>query len=254
MASPLQSRVNDPAVDSLNLPSAFRIVPMRESGNAFAQAQAIAPKEGAGTLVWVGRFDVVEFAVVLEPDEPLRSARRVIYAGLAALADALAVYAPPERTLLFDFPATLFFDGGLAGGGQLAWPADAKENESPDWLVFGAMIRTHIMNGAEPGQTPDRVGLADEGFAELGAGRLVESFARHFLMYLDYWQNGEFNKIAESYIHRLVPPAEKVQRTIDGAGDLLTRKVGKASVEKQKLLPAIERARWLDHTSGEILL
>ena len=51
---------------------------------------------GAGTLVYVGRFDLAEFAVVLEPEEPLRSARRAFYAGMAALADALTAYAPPE--------------------------------------------------------------------------------------------------------------------------------------------------------------
>ena len=58
--------------------------------------QAIAAEAGAGTLVHVGRFDLAEFAVVLEPDEPLRSARRAFYAGMAALADALTAHAPPE--------------------------------------------------------------------------------------------------------------------------------------------------------------
>ena len=40
---------------------------------------------GAGTLVYVGRFDLAEFAVVLEPEEPLRTARRALYAGMVAL-------------------------------------------------------------------------------------------------------------------------------------------------------------------------
>ena len=100
----------------LNLPPLFQEVILRESGNAFAHAQTIAAEAGAGTLTWVGRFDLVEFAVVLEPDEPLISARRAIYAGLAALADALAVHAPPEMPLHYDFPATLKFNHGLVGG------------------------------------------------------------------------------------------------------------------------------------------
>ena len=57
------------------------------------------PELGAGTLVYVGRFDLAEFAVVLEPDEPLRTARRAFYAGMAALADALAAHAPPEKPI-----------------------------------------------------------------------------------------------------------------------------------------------------------
>ena len=64
------------------LPPAFRLVTLRESGDAFAHAKANAATEGAGTLVFVGRFDLVEFAVVLEPDEPLRHARRAFYAGM----------------------------------------------------------------------------------------------------------------------------------------------------------------------------
>src|ERR1051326_2405408 len=68
----------------LDLPPPFRAIALREVGDAFAHAVAVADKEGAGTLVHVGRFDLAEFAVVLEPDEPLRTARRTIYAGMAA--------------------------------------------------------------------------------------------------------------------------------------------------------------------------
>ena len=226
---------------------------MRESGNAFEHAQAIASEAGAGTLTWVGRFDLVEFAVVLEPDEPLVSARRAIYAGLAALADALSVHAPPEMPLHYDFPAALKFNHGLVGGGQLAWPANAKENERPDWLVFGAMVRTHIMDNLEPGQRADAVSLEEEGFEDVGGGTLVESFSRHLMLHMHEWQTNGFAKVAEAYLVR-VPAAPNVERSIDGAGDLLTRTKNKLDVKKQKLLPAIERALWIDHKTGEILL
>src|SRR4029077_11434895 len=125
----------------LALPPPFTAIRLREVGDAFAHAVAIAPEKGAGTLVYVGRFDLAEFAVVLEPDEPLRSARRALYAGLAALADALAVDARPEKPITFAWPHAVRVDGGLVGGARLAWPKDAGENETPPWLVFGAMIR-----------------------------------------------------------------------------------------------------------------
>jgi hypothetical protein len=80
----------------LDLPPPFRLVTLREVGDAFAHAAAVAADEGAGTLVHVGRFDLAEFAVVLEPEEPLRIARRAIYIGTCALGDALAANAPPE--------------------------------------------------------------------------------------------------------------------------------------------------------------
>src|SRR5712672_926751 len=100
---PTESKIRRgaPISPRLDLPPPFRAVTLREVGDAFAHASAIAAEEGAGTLVYVGRFDLAEFAVVLEPDEPLRTARRAFYAGCAALADALTVYAPPEK--LIDF-------------------------------------------------------------------------------------------------------------------------------------------------------
>ncbi|MEA2977030.1 MAG: hypothetical protein QOF19_2550, partial [Alphaproteobacteria bacterium] len=76
---------NKPA-PSLDLPPPFHLVTPREAGDAFAHAQAVADDQGAGTLVFVGRFDLAEFAVVLEPEEPLRTARRALYAGMNALA------------------------------------------------------------------------------------------------------------------------------------------------------------------------
>ncbi|HEY7548713.1 MAG TPA: biotin/lipoate--protein ligase family protein, partial [Hyphomicrobiaceae bacterium] len=72
---------------ALDLPPPFQLVTLREVGDAFAHAQAVASERGAGTLVHVGRFDLSEFAVVLEPDEPLASARRAFYAGMVALRD-----------------------------------------------------------------------------------------------------------------------------------------------------------------------
>jgi hypothetical protein len=241
-----------PFNEKLDLPPVFREIMLREAGNAFAHAQKIAPEAGAGTLVWVGRFDVAEFAVVLEPDEPLAYARRAIYPCLAALADALAVHAPPEMPMHFEFPATLMFNEGLVGGGQLAWPANADEKERPDWLVFGAMIRTDILDYREPGERAHIASLHEEGFDEVGSGRLVESFARHLMVHMDEWQNGGFTKVAEAYLSR-VPAPSNVERSIDAAGDLLTRRKGKLDVEKRKLLPAIERALWLDHKTGDIL-
>src|SRR5215208_959638 len=100
----IKSRVGWLSAPTLDLPPPFRLVTLREAGDAFAHACGIAAQEGAGTLVHVGRFDLAEFAVVLEPEEPLRTARRTLYAGMCALADALAVHAPPERPINFDWP------------------------------------------------------------------------------------------------------------------------------------------------------
>src|SRR3990172_7242169 len=137
----MHGRSRMPIAPSLDLPPLFRAVSLREVGDAFAHAKAIAPEEGAGTLVHVGRFDLVEFALVLEPEEPLHTARRAFYAGMVALRDALLTYAPPERAITFGWPDAIHVDGGLIGGGRLAWSEGTSESEPPEWLVFAAIVR-----------------------------------------------------------------------------------------------------------------
>jgi hypothetical protein len=120
----------------LDLPPPFRAVMLREVGDAFAQAAAIAAEAGAGKLVHVGRFDLAEFAVVLEPDEPLRTARHAIYAGMCAPGDALATIAPPKKTISFDWPDAVRVDGGLVGGARLTWPPEALKSTGANEGVF----------------------------------------------------------------------------------------------------------------------
>ncbi len=260
----------------LDLPPAFRLITLREVGDAFAHAKAAASEEGAGTLVYVGRFDLAEFAVVLEPEEPLRTARRALYAGLVALADALAVHAPPEKPITFDWPDAVRVAGGLLGGGRLAWPEGADEEIPPDWLVFGAMVRTVAMGEGEPGLRPLSAALEDEGFEGLGSGRLVESFARHLMAAVDSWQEDGFAEVGRKYLERLGAASalalhgtalnarrtedsggvnvrgtmSGIRRDIDSNGDLLIRRVGKAKVERCALARALAVPSWLDPATG----
>lgn len=231
------------------LPPAYRLVTLREMGDAFAHAKANAVSEGAGTLVFVGRFDLVEFAVVLEPDEPLRQARRAFYAGMSAVMDALAVNAPPEKPMNIDWPDAIRVDTGLVGGGRLAWPDNADENEPPEWLVFGAMIRTVSMAEGDSGLRPLSAALEEEGFSDVTAGELVEAFSRHFMTAVDIWQEQGFGAVARDYLSRL--PAEKgVRRDIDENGDLLVRRMGKTDVERRELLPLLRTPSWYDPKAG----
>ena len=229
----------------LSLPPPFTLVTLREVGDAFAHAIALAPTEGAGTLTYVGRFDLAEFAVVLEPDEPLRSARRALYMGMAALIDALLTHAPPESPIVIDWPDAIYVNNGLVGGGRIAWPEGASEDEPPDWLVFGAMIRTVAMGEGEPGLTPLVAALEQEGFTDFTAGALVESFARHLMVHTDAWTEHGFGVVAKEYLQRL-PREKSVWRDIDESGDLLVRRMGKVEVERSKLKPKLAVPSWLD--------
>jgi hypothetical protein len=248
MPSVTRIEANTPFTADISLPPPYSLVRLREAGDAFAHAQRIAPEMGAGTLVYVGRFDLAEFAVVLEPEEPLRTARRAFYAGMAALADALMALAPPEKPMDIVWPDMLRIDVGLVGGGRLGWPQRAKEDEVPPWLVFGAAIRTVSLTD-EPGLNPLSTALAQEGFSDAAGGRLVESFARHFMAINDAWQEFGFSAVAKSYLPRLRPESG-VRREIDENGDLLERRAGKDKVGRRSLVAALKKPSWLDERTG----
>jgi hypothetical protein len=235
----------------LDLPPPFRLVTLREVGDAFAHAVAIAPDDGAGTLVHVGRFDFAEFAVVLEPDEPLRTARRAIYAGMCALGDGLAAIAPPERAISFEWPDAVRVDGGLVGGARLGWPSGAYEDEPPGWLVFGVMIRLVTMGEGEPGLLPLAAVLDDEGSNNPDGGVLAEHFARHLMAVLDTSQERGFGEVARNYLSRLAPERPNVQRhAIDEEGNLLIRYPDTGKIEQRSLAGALAVPSWLDPVSG----
>jgi Biotin/lipoate A/B protein ligase family len=231
---------------TIDLPPPFRVIKLREVGDAFVQAQSIAASEGAGTLVYVGRFNVVEFATVLEPDEPLRLARRAFYAGLNALGDAVTANAPPGPPITFGWPDAIHVDGGLVGGGRLAWPR-VSEDRVPDWIVFGALIRT-VSLGREGGVHSPASALQDESFLELNSDRLIETFARHLMANINTWETLGFEAIARSYVRRLATQKGAIA-SIAANGDLLMQWRGRNEPERHPLLDALAFPTWLDSGS-----
>jgi hypothetical protein len=199
------------SASDLSLPPPFSLVTLREAGDAFRHAIAIAPDAGAGTLVWARRFDLAEFAVVLEPEEPLRLARRAVYAGANALADTLAALAPPERAIAWDWP-------------------DA------DWIVFAAMVRTVVMQAGEPGLRPLLGGLDEQGFEELSPSAVIEDWARYFLRETDRWNEFGFHAARARWLARV---AGEAPRILDN-GDAGSR----------SLAAALKHPSWLDPATG----
>lgn len=231
----------------LVLPPAYRLVALREWGDAHAHACRIAAAEGAGAFVWVRRFDVLEFAVVLEPDEPLVSARRATFAGMAALADALASFAPPEKPVAFAWPTTILLDGGRLGGGRLAWPQACGEDDVPAWLVFSGMLLASP-TVADPGAHADATWLEEEGVDPSEMQEVVASFARHLMVAFDAWSERGFDTVADAYLARLARDDRAGRRGIDGNGDLLVHRGD--GLERMPLLPGLVAADWFDPATG----
>jgi hypothetical protein len=239
----LRASVTDRKID---LPPLFSLVTLREIGDAFEHASKIAAEAGAGTLVWTRRADVAEFAVVLEPEEPLATARRAFYLGMTALADTLANHAPPERPISFDWPDAIRIDGVLVGGGRLGWPP-VDEDQVPDWLVFSGMIRTIIMRAGEPGLRPLLGSLDEVGFEAIDPGEMLESFSRHLMAGFHDWQEEGFERVATRWMKRLGTEHGRAMR-LDAQGALLIDVAG--SADRKSLRDALATPSWRDPATG----
>ena len=235
------------AEQPLDLPPGYTLVSLREHGDAFAHGCGIAAETGAGTLVWVRRYDLVEFAVVLEPDEPLVSARRAFFAGMNATADAIAVHCPPEREVSFAWPDTILFDGGVLGGARLGWPKDCGETDVPEWLVLGVMLRAADMAHMGEAEAASGVALLNEGFEMVDTEAIIGSFARHLMTAFDQWNERGFDPVARDYLERLSKENADERRGIDVNGDLLIRTPAeKRPVARNSLVDALAKVAWYD--------
>ena len=236
---------------AIDLPPPYSLVPLREAGDAFDHACAIAASEGAGMLVWVRRYDLVEFAVTLEPDEPLSRARRAFFAGSNALADALAVQAPPERPITLDWPDAIRIDGVLVGGSRLGWPEGAAEDQIPPWLVFSGMVRARVLRAGESGLRPLFGALDEVGFEEIDAGEIVASFARHLMHNFHEWGETGFAAVAGRWLERLSGERDQTVRLADDGDLLLFRASGTEPSERRSLRRALAQPTWRDPATGE---
>ncbi len=240
----------NPDTPALDLPPVYRAIALREYRDAFTHAQVIAAEEGAGTLVWVRRFDTIEVAVVLEPEQTLAEARCALYAGMNAAADALGTYCPPEKPIEFAWPDTIMLDGGIVGGCRLAAPTGVSQNEIPDWLVLGLNLRSVVEVTVD--QTFERgTSLITEGFEMMDGNKIIESYSRHLMAAFDGWKASGLKSLADRYIARL-QPAKGVRRGIDFNGDLLERQLPNLQqITRKPLTATLAVPQWLDPSTGE---
>jgi hypothetical protein len=213
-----------------------------DGGDPHAAALAAAAAEGAGAFPWRIGGGVVAAAVTLEPATPLREARLAFFAGMAALGDALAAHAPPERAVRIGWPDTVIFDRARLGGGRFAAPPGAAEDAVPDWLVFSFELigeRDHL---PDPGAFPGSTSLAEEEFDAPEA--ILESFASYLMLHFDRWAHEGPRAVTQRYLDRLDPPRPKgFRRLVDG--DLVERD-GKAEGPRRSLAAGLAACAWRD--------
>ena len=163
---------------------------------AIAVAQAERGVE-AGLLVWSQTEERLRAALVLAPETHLEEAMAGIVACAVAMQNALGVLAPPETSVHLDWTGELRLNGAHVGGLRMICPeTDAKAE--PLWMVVALDLTLRLPDNLEPGQTPNWNALNQEGCGEVDGITLLETWARHSLL----WLNGLDDPAGRSALHR----------------------------------------------------
>lgn len=175
-----ESREQDPTFPPLL--SGEEVAPGQDP---FAKAVALASLgTDAGRIVWARDPSRLAAAVVLAPDEPLERAIGVVFAVALGLGDALGALAPPEVAVHYVWPGGFRVNGAQCGELRAAAATD-DPGAIPDWLVVGVTLPYLPPADTEPGADPDRTALVLEGCGEVTPLRLLESWSRHMLVWIN---------------------------------------------------------------------
>ena len=168
----------------------------------YACRQAGRGTVGAGDLVWSRDTSRAACAIILEPDVALPVALQMNALAQVAVADCLGALLPPAVAVHHRWPGTILVNGAAAGEVRLATPA-TPAGGVPEWMVIGMSLRLiHDHRDKEPGELPGETSLAEEGGGDLTRTDILQSFAAHFLTWLNTWQDDGFRPIHESWMAR----------------------------------------------------
>ena len=166
----------------------------------------------AGTLLWSSGEEVCEGAIVLAPEQPLEPSMPIVLIALLGLADSLGSLVPPVVAVTFGWPDRIEVNGGAVGGVRFACAATEAAEAVPDWLVigFGVAMRGPRTEQAAPGRFR-RTTLADEGCGEVATIDLLEAFSRHFLSWINRWQEQGAEPVRKAWLARATGLGKRVE-------------------------------------------
>ena len=187
---------------------------VRSGVDPFAKAVTDAGlgRAETGDLYWSPDEDTLRAAIVFGPEQSLTRSLPILFAVANGLNDCVGALAPPEVGILHEWPGGIRINGAL--GGQLQAQASTDDPEAtPDWLVIGlALSRTATL--ANPGTNPDVTALAEEGCGHISHVRLLESWSRHTLVWVNRWSDDGYRPIFEAWLARAHGRADTV--TVEG--------------------------------------
>lgn len=172
----------------LTLPPPFRALAV--AGEVWPAAlDAAAAGSEPGTVLWNDDRRRCQAAVILRPDYPLATcAASALRLTALAVVDALSAVGPPNVPVAIAPPDRIEIDEGLVGGVRVAGPPGTDADAVPAWLLVGIDLAWLAADPEAPGRDPWRTALREEGFGDVAAADLIESFCRYLRHRINEWE------------------------------------------------------------------
>lgn len=206
-----------------------------------AAVEAMEKSSGeAGDFFWSCDPDRISYAIVLEPDVARAQAQEMLFVAMTAMADAIGALSPPELGITWIWPSVIHANGARVGLARMKLSSGDDESGSPDWMVVGIQLALKSVDSLEPGKTPDKTTLWDEGAVEIDTVTAIESLSRHFLTWVHRWEGDSFRPVHETWLFRCNGYRKAVEVMTDGgslagtfagldeSGNLLLKRDGEA--------------------------
>ncbi|NRB01369.1 MAG: hypothetical protein HRU32_16440 [Rhodobacteraceae bacterium] len=205
-------------------------VPNKADPFTKAIAAATTAEVEPGRIHYAERDDLFSVAVTFAPEEPLQSAARIGFAAMLGLNDALGALAPPEVAVHFEWPNRIKVNGAACGTMRMAASTNDPAIE-PDWLIAGLNLSVQAEPSGNAGVHKDRTTLHDEGCGDVTVPRLIESWSRHLLVWVNRYLDDGFSALhaawrdkCDTVGEQITDPAAGTFTGLDENGSMLLRK------------------------------
>jgi len=169
-----------------------------------------------GALLCAAREDVLDCAIVLHPEMPLGQAKLALYVGALGLGAAVGAVAPPMMDVTYHWPNRIDAIMGSVAEIDLILPDSAEPESVPDWLA----VRVTAVIGPLPvdGMRQDfpRTSLRDDGCVDMTVAELLEAFSRHFLTWINRWQDDGFEPVRALWLRHAPDHGETIEIEVEG--------------------------------------
>ena len=190
--------------DEPQLPPLLSAEKVSKDIDVFQKAISSTKTFDTGTVFYSEKNEMVDIAILLNPEVNQKKCNQMIYLLTVAAGDAIGALAPPEVMVTHSFPGYIYLNKGEAGVVNLAIDYQEKGDQIPEWLVLGFKLKIKEFSDMEQDHPdPDITSLETEGAGFISRTRMVESVCRHFLAWLNQWEDEGFTPVIKMWNQRI---------------------------------------------------